>query len=686
MLQMHLSAQPWQAYTPEPGGDYHWYNLSVIDQDTAWFMELTGSITHTDDGGATWETHALGDWDPYYENFYLYPMGAASASHAYIQAGLGIEVAILETQDGGATWSEAFANGGFAEQDNIMLGIHFFNDQEGVAIANSNYEEALFYTLHTTDGGLTWDSTAVDSLGGYDFLYTYDVAGDTLWVSSYNGVFLQSTDRGHTWTPQTLPGSGFVGAIAMTNGHEGALLIDEDIYYTSNGGQQWELRGTQPSEFPYDTWLTGIKGRSGAFITFNRVEGRMDLSQDTCQNWGLNVKPSRYAGLGGVKFVSPNAGWAASGGNGVFKWSNPEVILETLEPEYTSLKTKHTGNQSFGARLALWTAAPDTYDISYRVLRDNVLAYQTADSVHLTPGFIYPSFVNFLPTNPGEYSYVTHVFKNNLLLETDTFFQHIGDSVIAKGVGIGDLFRYDNDRGNLVVLAEPDTLSSIHLPFFVNEYVPFDPQYTCNIEFWVFGQDSLTGLYTEEFYRSAPMPVPLDTNNFVTVSGVRALFIDLLYQLPDTLILPAGSYVIGSLGSGSPFRPYAALDTRTIYEQAVWNGTHPELVTGWGYAPPIEANFGFKQAGTLATGDDLAAGLRVFPNPAQDRLTFDVVQTLPGSPWHMRLFDLTGQEVLSQPLSAGTQTFSVADLPPGVYMWYVTGGNGRAVAGRVVIE
>lgn len=683
-----LFAQPWQAFTPVAGGDYQWSNVSVVNEDIVWFTELTGSITHTDDGGTSWVTHALGDWDPYYADFYMNPLAASSASHAYIEAGRGLEVQILETKDGGASWSKAFVNGGFAEQINVLWGMHFFNENEGLGLAISNDEDAQFYTLHTMDGGLTWDSTFVESLGGFDFLAAFDVAGDTLWVSTFNGVFLQSTDRGLSWAPVSLPGSGIATAFALTNGHEGIVaVIEGDLYYTSDGGQNWEQK-TAPAP---DALYVGVKGRSGAFIAYNTYTGWAEIALDTCQNWGLDVKPSRYSGLNGMRFLNPHTGWAASDGNVVFKWSDQAVILDTEDPVYTALKTKQVGLQNFGAKLALWTAAPDTYEIDYKVLRNNVLAYQNTNAVYLAPGITVPSIASYLPTGPGAYSYVTSVLKNNLLLQSDTFFQYIGDSLIAQGVGIGNQFRYENNRGNLIRLTQQDTLSSIHLQLFVNEAVPTIPNYTCDIEFWVFGQDTLTGLFTKEYFRSTPIPIPLDTNNLVTVGGVRAIFVDLLYQLSDTLVLPAGRYAIGSLGSGAPFSPYGALDTRTIYEQAVWNGSEPELVAGWDYAPAIEANFNFKKVGPLATTAALDKGLRVLPNPAQDYLSFDVAQTLPGllgsqDQLNLRLFNLMGQELLSKSLNIGMQTCSVAHLPTGTYIWCVTGENGRSITGRVVVK
>lgn len=688
ILQMPLYAQPWQAFTPVAGGDYKWASVSVVNEDIVWFTELTGSITHTDDAGTSWVTHALGDWDPYYADFYIYPLAASSASHAYISAGRDLEQQILETKDGGATWSKAFVNGGFVEQINSLYGMHFFNENEGLGLAVGNDEDAKFYTLHTMDGGLTWDSIFVVSLGGYDFLSAFDVAGDTLWVSTFNGAFLQSTDRGLTWAPLPLPGSGLATAFALTNGHEGIVaVIEGDLYYTSDGGQNWEQR-TAPTP---DAQYVGVKGRSGAFIAFNTYTGLAEISLDTCQNWGLDVKPSRYYRLNGIRFLNPHTGWAASDGNVVFKWSDKEVILDTEDPAYTALKTKQVGAQSFGAKLALWTSVPDTYEISYKVLRNNVLAYQNTNSVYLAPGITFPSMASYLPTGPGAYSYLTSVWKNNLLLQSDTFFQYIGDSTIAKGVGIGNQFWYENNRGNLIRLTQQDTLSSIHLQLFVDEAVLTNPDYTCDIEFWVFGEDTLTGLFTKEFYRSMPMPIPLDTNNIVRVGGLRAVFVDLLYQLSDTLVLPAGRYAIGSLGSGTPYSPYAALDSRTIYEQAVWDGNKPKLVSGWNYAPPIEANFNFKKVGPLATAEALDKGLRVLPNPAQDFIIFDVAQTLPGllgspSQLNMRLFNLTGQELLSKPLNQGMQTFSVANLPMGTYIWCVTGKNGRTITGRVVVE
>ncbi|QQS28795.1 MAG: T9SS type A sorting domain-containing protein [Sphingobacteriales bacterium] len=94
-------------------------------------------------------------------------------------------------------------------------------------------------------------------------------------------------------------------------------------------------------------------------------------------------------------------------------------------------------------------------------------------------------------------------------------------------------------------------------------------------------------------------------------------------------------------------------------------------------------------------GGELQSMLQVYPNPAQNTLTFAFTegQTPPSGGWGVtgdlgvKLYNLTGQLVLQITLAAGekSKTISVAHLPEGVYVYVVEDGGAVLVRGKVTV-
>jgi hypothetical protein len=113
--------------------------------------------------------------------------------------------------------------------------------------------------------------------------------------------------------------------------------------------------------------------------------------------------------------------------------------------------------------------------------------------------------------------------------------------------------------------------------------------------------------------------------------------------------------------------PYTDLDLATAYwvdtvgRFCPWSGKPAREV-----APPLQTK---DPAGALA--------LRLFPNPATDRL---ILQGLPATGQAIRIFDAYGREALFVPLLLSNE-IEVGDLLPGMYFLQVV-QEGRPVAVR----
>jgi hypothetical protein len=76
-------------------------------------------------------------------------------------------------------------------------------------------------------------------------------------------------------------------------------------------------------------------------------------------------------------------------------------------------------------------------------------------------------------------------------------------------------------------------------------------------------------------------------------------------------------------------------------------------------------------------------GIRVYPNPAQERVTIELSQKEEAE---LVLLDITGRVVLSQKLREFTETVSLVHLPKGMYFYLLKSEKGILAQGKVVKE
>ncbi|QQS30031.1 MAG: PKD domain-containing protein [Sphingobacteriales bacterium] len=156
-----------------------------------------------------------------------------------------------------------------------------------------------------------------------------------------------------------------------------------------------------------------------------------------------------------------------------------------------------------------------------------------------------------------------------------------------------------------------------------------------------------------------------------------------------------GGYYVWDFGDGSP--PSSAEHPTHEYEE---NGSYTVTLTLVVCADTSV----YSQEVVMQTvgnppqplqGGELQSMLQVYPNPAQNTLTFAFTEGLtpPSGGWGVegelgvKLYNLTGQLVLQITLAAGekSKTISVAHLPEGLYVYVVENGGVALARGKVAV-
>lgn len=125
--------------------------LAAVSRSTAWVAGSKGTVLRTVDGGRSWR-----DVSPpgaVAEGLELRDIEAFDARRAVaLSIGEGEASRALRTDDGGATWSEAFRN---PDPRAFYDCLTFFDSRHGLAV--SDPVDGKFRILSTDDGGRSWE-------------------------------------------------------------------------------------------------------------------------------------------------------------------------------------------------------------------------------------------------------------------------------------------------------------------------------------------------------------------------------------------------------------------------------------------------------------------------------------------------------------------------------------------------
>lgn len=262
IVRTNDGAITWYNVTPpdvtETGYSVDWF---VLDNENVWIQQadfanypFAGFQYHTSDGGINWNKVDV-------------PFSGAHISfldskNGWALADLGVgagsnAVAVYQTTDGGATWTQKFIND--PNHPNASESLPLGGLKYGLAPLNMQtawifgvvYAPGTPYIFRTDDGGATWSSVTLPLPTGSE---NAEVGIEQMSVVSANVVFIKlralsdssnlviyvSNDGGDTWslTPTMIPGGG--DADFLSDG-EMILYNREQFYVTHDAARTWSI-------------------------------------------------------------------------------------------------------------------------------------------------------------------------------------------------------------------------------------------------------------------------------------------------------------------------------------------------------------------------------------------------------------------------------------------------------------
>lgn len=159
--------------------DYFFINSSV-GIAAAYDDEQNKCLWRTTDGGSTW-INVFSQRNYFIESIQYSNENSVWAAGYYESPSRGKQPAILHSTDGGTTWENVYRNTQTVGMGESLTDIRFKNEQQGIAIADEEYD------VYTIDGGTTWNLT-----------HDTDTPGISPWnyktLGGYNNIYIAGKD------------------------------------------------------------------------------------------------------------------------------------------------------------------------------------------------------------------------------------------------------------------------------------------------------------------------------------------------------------------------------------------------------------------------------------------------------------------------------------------------------------
>ena len=281
-------------------GGITWYNVTppdleeagssvatfILDKDHAWVQKPdfnnfpnNGLLYHTADGGLTWGISST--------PFSGGDLSFLDANNGWMLADLGVgagsnAVAVFQTTDGGATWTQTYTNDPNNPEaaDSLPLGGIKADlvpiNMQTAWVGGVVYSPGTVYLYRTDDGGQTWVQVSLELPQGAEN-FELGIDRDQLhFVSATDGFLIVRMSGDSTQTA---------------------------VYVTKDGGETWTLTPTLIPEAGQSDFLSAEE-----VILYNGEQ--FYTTRDAARTW-VTVSPDIVFGdsFALLDFVDPNNGW-----------------------------------------------------------------------------------------------------------------------------------------------------------------------------------------------------------------------------------------------------------------------------------------------------------------------------------------------------------------------------------------
>ncbi|WP_189169566.1 oxidoreductase [Pilimelia anulata] len=316
----------WEPLTT--GSDASLRGLSVVNSKVVWAGGSGGTILRTVDGGGAWQRVGPTVADAAALDFR--DVEAVDERRAIaLASGDGPESRIYRTEDGGASWTEAFRGAAGSFWDCMT----FFDADQRRGLAVADPVDGRFPLISTADGGRTWQPLPAASLPATTakdeapFAFTGSClvapedgpAGTAVFATGIGASnYYRTADHGATWSvqPTGFPANETSGVFSLAFrkgkgvavGGNGASHAGGAASWTGDNGRTWQPATAKPVEHRSSAaWATdSIVLGVGLFTS--------DLSTDAGRTWSTFDKTAYRAvdcSRAGACFATGDAGRAA---------------------------------------------------------------------------------------------------------------------------------------------------------------------------------------------------------------------------------------------------------------------------------------------------------------------------------------------------------------------------------------
>jgi len=176
--------------------------------------------------------------------------------------------------------------------------------------------------LHTTDSGNTWAKVLTNDINDY---YSLEISGNTIWIGGENSNLMKSVDYGGTWQKQPIVPTGkIISKIQFLDQYNGWILLKDKINDKSNivlktndGAANWSNYNSLPggAENYYSDFYFTDKNR-GYVIDFDDSKQELLLysTGDAGNNWIITEFENLASSEGAIASLNDNLFWVGSEG------------------------------------------------------------------------------------------------------------------------------------------------------------------------------------------------------------------------------------------------------------------------------------------------------------------------------------------------------------------------------------